>query len=77
MRSMPRELVAKDRVFGIVRTAPNEVARVKVAHHERNVPRLKPLFDLLLQEHADVTQLDVSRRVPLRSSVSTMNIGTR
>src|SRR5262249_13868826 len=70
MGSMPRELIAKNRVFGIVRTAPNDVARVKVAHDEGNVPRLKPLFDLLVQESPDVTQLDVSRRVAFRCSVS-------
>src|SRR5262245_12647553 len=70
MGSMPRELIAKNRVFSIVRTAPDDVARVKVAHHEGNVPCLEPLFDLLVQEHADVTQLDVPRRVALRSSVS-------
>src|SRR5215510_4388937 len=70
MGCMPRELIAKNRVFSIVRTASNDVARVKVAHHEGNLPRPKPLVDPPLQELPDVTQLDVSRRVALRSGVS-------
>ena len=70
MGSMPRELIAKNRVYSIVWTAPDDVTRVKVAHHEGNVSRLKPLFDLLVQEHPDVAQPDVSRRVALRSGVS-------
>src|SRR5262249_51183677 len=47
---MPRELITKNRVFGIVRAAPENVARVKVAHDEGNFSRLKPLFDLLVQK---------------------------
>src|SRR5262245_40384747 len=70
MGSMARELIAQNRVFRVVWTAPDDVARVKVAHDEGNVPRLEPRFDLLAQEHADVTELDVSRRVALRSRVS-------
>jgi hypothetical protein len=32
MGSMPRERIAKDGVFSIVRATPDDVARVKVAH---------------------------------------------
>src|SRR5262245_3895528 len=70
MGSMARKLIAQYRVFRIVRTASDDVAGVKVAHHERDVSRLKPVFDLLAQEQPDVTQLDVSGCVALRSSVS-------
>jgi len=69
MSSMPRELIAKNRVFGIVRAAPHEVARVKVAHNDRNLSRLKPLFDLLVQKQTDVLQPDVARGVTLVASV--------
>src|SRR6516162_1791920 len=68
--SMPREVVAKDSVFGVVRAATDDVARVKVAHNKGNVPRVKPLLDLLAQKQTDVTQPDVSRRIALISSIS-------
>ena len=68
--SMPRELVAKDSVFGVVRTATDDVARVKIAHNKGNSPRDKPPFNLLAQKPADVTQPDVSRRIALVSSIS-------
>src|SRR5215467_15274915 len=58
MGGMPREQIAKYRVFGIGRAASHVVARVKVAHHEGNFPSLEPLFDSLLQKQTDVTQLD-------------------
>src|SRR5215472_2784893 len=66
---MPRELIAKNRVFVSVRTAPDDIARIKVAHHEGNFSLFEPLFDLLLQKQTDVTQPDVSRSVTFVSSV--------
>ena len=59
MGSMPRELIAKNRVFGSVWAASHDVARVKVTHDEGNVSSVKPLFDPLLQKQADVTEPDV------------------
>src|SRR5215472_10580566 len=68
--SMPRECIAKDSVFGIVRAATYDVARVKIAHNKENISRLKPLFDLLAQKQTNVPQPDVSRRIALLSSIS-------
>ncbi len=63
MGSIPRELIAKNRVFGIIWATPNEITRVKIAHNERNFPRAKPFFDLIGQKQTDITQPDVPRRV--------------
>src|SRR5262249_26010357 len=65
MGSMPRERVAEDSVFGIVRAAADEIARIKVAHDKGNLPRVEPLFDLLAQEHTDVVEPEISRSVAL------------
>src|SRR5215469_14125713 len=67
---MPCELVAKDSVFGVVRAAADDVARVKIAHNKGDFSRIKPLFDLLAQKQTDVTQPDISRRIALISSIS-------
>src|SRR5215472_13703082 len=70
MCGMPREPIAKDSVFGIIRAATDDVARVEVAHHNRNFTRIKPLFDLLAQKETDIAQPDVSGSVALVCSVS-------
>src|SRR5262245_55530395 len=70
MDSMPCERIAEDSVFGIVRAAADDIARIKVAHDEGNLPRVEPLFDLLAQEHTDVVEPDISRSVALIASVS-------
>jgi|SRR5215471_6603508 len=67
--SMPRELVAKDSVFGVVRAAADDVARVKVAHKDGDIARFEPLFNLFAQKHTDVTKPDVSRGIALTPSV--------
>src|SRR5215831_5772841 len=68
MGGIAREQIAKYRVFGIGRAASYDVARVEVTHHDRNVSRFKPLFNLLVQKETDVLQLDVSGSVALVSS---------
>src|SRR5215471_10833681 len=63
------ETIANNRVFRIVRAAPEKVARVEVAHNEGNFPRFKPLSNPLLQKQSDVAQFDVSGSVPFLSGV--------
>src|SRR5262249_2428036 len=70
MGSIPREQIAKNGIFGIGRAPTYDVARVKVAHHERNFPGFKPIFDLLVQKQTDVNQPDVSRGIAFISSVA-------
>src|SRR5215468_2435992 len=60
MGSIPRKPITKNRVFCIAWATANDIARVKIAHNERNSPRAKPFSDLIGQKQPDVTQLEVS-----------------
>ena len=62
---MTREEIAEDGVLGIGRAAADEVARIKIAHDQRDLFRLEIRLDALTQKQADVLELAVARGVVL------------
>ena len=55
-----REEIAEQRVLAVRRAAAHLIARVEVAHHDRDAFRFEERFDLLAQERTDVLQLHVA-----------------